>query len=274
MSFLLPVIKNILPVTFQEAELYEPFCEQVAALHAAKLQADLMNAEPEGNEEKKTIDLDEEDKEEIVRDFLWELYSGLKIGLGEKPDEKSKFIDEFYGGLVEETYRRETISIPVYNCKLSKRKGGKTKGKENASSGEKVVNPLSGNKVSVDGRLFKTLVKDGLLSESGEMTEEGVKSYNEVLAKRPKKIDHPTRKGKIAMGGKAYQTLLEQKYFYNEETEKWSCPNKEEDEESSEEVTEDMGVGVGVVGGEEGEEEESEEESEQVTEEEEEEESK
>jgi len=240
MSFLLSVIKTLLPDTFEEAQLYEPFCEQVAALHAVKLQADLMNAEMGGNEEKKIIELDEEDKEEIIKDFLWVLYSSVKTKLREKPDETSKFLDDFYEEIAKETYSKEVINVPVYNYSLSKRKGGlKGKGKKvvSKSSGLKVINPLTGSKIGVDGRLFNTLVKNGLLFESGEMTEEGLKSYNKIPAKR-KRIDNPIRKGKINMGGKAYQTLLDQGYFYNEKTEQWIYP-KEEAEEEAEEAEEE-----------------------------------
>lgn len=241
---LLPVIKCILPTVFQEADLFEPFCEQVAALQAAKLQKYLMDAEPEDAEGKDTIDLDEENKEEIIRDFLWELYSDFKKGIQETPDEKCRFVNDFAVDLVDETYAKEPINIPVYNCTLSKHKGGKKgKGKKKASDSDetKVINPLTGSKVTVDGRLFKTLVKDGLLMESGEMTGDGVEAYNKVLEKRPKKISHPLRKGEINLGGKAYKNLLEEGYFYNQETEEWSCPDKEE-EETEDEETEDMGL--------------------------------
>ena len=244
-SVILPIIKSVLPDAFQEADLFEPFCEQVAALQAAKLQKYLLNAEDERNEEEDTIQLDDEVKQETIRDFLYELYDDLMKGIKEETSDNNLFVVEASDTLSGlDVFTKETVIIPIYNCSLSKKKGGKkgkSKGKKSTSSNsDKVINPLSGNRVTVDGRIYKKLIKDGYLTEEGEMTDEGREKYNEVLAKRPKKIAHPKRKGEINLGGEAYKKLLKEGYFYNEETEIWTEPPKEEATEEEDEATEEM----------------------------------
>ena len=236
-SVIASIIKDVLPKSFQKADLFEPFCEQVAALQAAKLQKYLLNAESEGEEGKDTIQIDEEVKQETIRDFLYELYDDVMKGIKEETSDDSLFVDEASDILNDlESFAKKPIVIPIYNCSLSKRKGGKGKGNKKSSNDmDKVINPLTGNKITVDGRLYKKLIVDGFLTEDGEMTEEGREKYDDVLAKKPKKIAHPKRKGgKINLGGKAYKSLLEEGYFYNEETETWIEPPEDEDTEKME----------------------------------------
>lgn len=252
------IIEDIFPESFRKIEMFRPFLKQLAATKALRLQEDLNNAKNVDG------DLEEDDKKGVIADFLHDLHEEMQQFV-EKLGDEDQFIDIYSQDIEESDIPKETITIPSYR----RRKKDKGKGKDKqvnktarAGGDEKAINPKTGSKVSMTGRVFKTLVKNGLLTEEGEFTEEGQRVYDTLQAKKPRKIPHPERKGgKINLGGDAYKKLLEKGWVFNEETEKWTFKSAEDDEETEEMSEEESPVEAQ-------EDEKTEEETEEMTEEE------
>lgn len=224
------VIEDIFPESFRKIEMFRPFCKQLAATTALKLQEDLNNAKNAEGE------LDEDDKKGVIADFLHELHGEMQ-GFVEKIGDEEHFIDTYSQDIEESDVPKETIAIPSYR-RSKKEDKGKGKGKKTNKEvvgDDKTINPKSGSKVSMAGRVFKTLVKDGLLTEEGKFTEEGQRIYDTMQAKKPKKVPHPERKGgKINFNGDAYKKLLEKGWSFDIITREWTFESVEDDEETEE----------------------------------------
>jgi len=226
------VIEDIFPESFRKIEMFRPFLKQLAATKALKLQEDLNNARNNDG------DLEEDDKRGVVADFLHDIHEEMQQFV-EKLEDEDRFIDTYSQDIEESDIPKETITIPSYR----RRKNDKGKGKNKqvdktakAIGDGKAINPKTGSKVSMTGRVFKALVKNGLLTEEGEFTEDGQRVYDTFQANKPRKIPHPERKGgKINLGGDAYKKLLNKGWGFNEETNEWVFKDDEETEEMTDE---------------------------------------
>lgn len=202
------ILDSILPDSVKQGKLYSRWLAEAVALMEKQLFADLQNCE------------DEEDKNGAKKDFVYDFWTQLSTYTE----------DEFQAKYSEQLQNVEIEDVKVPTFKTS-----------NTETPEKIVNPRTGNKIKFGGRLFKTLVKDGLLHGDGTFTENGQTIFEEYEAKKAPKIPHPTRKGgTIVLDGKKFNELIDDGWVYDAEEKTWTEPEKEESEEaSSEEVDED-----------------------------------
>ena len=196
------MLDSILPDSVKQGELYTQWLAEVSALMEKQLFADLQNCE------------DEEDKNGAKKDFVYDFWTQLSTYTE----------DEFQAKYSEQLQNVEIEDVKVPTFKTS-----------NTETPEKIVNPRTGNKIKFGGRLFKTLVKDGLLHGDGTFTENGQTIFEEYEAKKAPKIPHPTRKGgTIVLDGKKFNELIGDGWVYDAEEKTWTEPEKEESEEASE----------------------------------------
>ncbi len=216
------VVMSLFPEAFQEIPMYEPFINQLTANAMNKLREELTPRE--GEEE-----YDEDDKKGIMNNFVYEMRKEVSDGLGEEEAFSKKHLPMFESLTVPEN----DVIFPVYRVRLSHKTGGKKMKKRKAGLKEsKAINPKTGSKVSMTGRVFKMLVKEDLLTKEGKFTEGGQDVFDTLQSKKPKKIVHPSRKGgKINLGGAAFKKLLKEGWSYNEESEIWT-----DDQEVTEEI--------------------------------------
>lgn len=205
-SVIQEMLDSILPESVKQGKLYGDWIVEASALMEKQLYADLQNCE------------DEEDKNGAVKDFVYDFWTQLSVSE-----------DEFQATFSDQLQNVEIEDVKVPTFKTS-----------NTETPEKIVNPRTGNKIKFGGRLFKTLVKDGLLHGDGTYTENGQTIFEEYEAKKAPKIPHPTRKGgTIVLDGKKFNELINEGWVYDAEEKTWTEPEKEESEEASEEVDED-----------------------------------
>ena len=220
------VVKSLFPEAFQEIPMYEPFINQLTANAMNKLREELTPREGEKA-------YDEDDKQGIMNNFVYEMRKEVSDGLGEEEAFSKKHLPMFENL----TIPKNDVVFPVYRVRLSKKTGGGKKNKKKKADLEesKAINPKTGSKVSVTGRVFKMLVKEGLLTQKGKFTEEGQDIHDAMQSKKPKKIVHPTRNGgKINLGGAAFKKLLKEGWSYDEESDIWT--DDREDQEATEEL--------------------------------------
>lgn len=201
------MLDSILPDSVKQGKLYSQWLAEAVALMERQLFADLQNCE------------DEEDKNGAKKDFVYDFWTQLSAYTE----------DEFQATFSKQLQHIEIEDVKVPTFKTS-----------NTETPEKIVNPRTGNKIKFGGRLFKTLVKDGLLHGDGTLTENGQTIFEEYEAKKAPKIPHPTRKGgTIVLDGRKFNELIDDGWVYDAEEKTWTEPEKEESEEASEEVDED-----------------------------------
>nr|QBK91961.1 MAG: hypothetical protein LCPAC304_03040 [Pithovirus LCPAC304] len=223
------VVTSLFPEAFQEIPMYEPFINQLTANAMNKLREELTPREGEKA-------YDEDDKQGIMNNFVYEMRKEVSDGLGEEEAFSKKHLPMFENL----TIPKNDVVVPVYRVRLSKKTGGKKNKKRKAVLEEsKAINPRTGSKVSMKGRVFRVLVKEGLLTQEGKFTEEGQDAYDTMQSKKPKKIVHPSRAGgKINLGGTAFKTLVKEGWSYDEESNKWT--DEREDQEATEEIEEPL----------------------------------
>lgn len=204
-SVIQEMLDSILPESVKQGKLYGPWLAEASALTEKQLYAELQNCE------------DEEDKNGAIKDFVYDVWTQLSAYTE----------DEFQATFSDQLQNVEIEDVKVPTFKTS-----------NTETPEKIVNPRTGNKIKFGGRLFKTLVKDGLVHGDGTLTENGQTVLDDYKAKKAPKVPHPTRKGgTIVLDGKKFNELKNEGWVYDAEDSTWTAPVKEEE---SEENTEEM----------------------------------